>query len=111
MTVFGSMNMSNITFENRTSSGTLGEWSKPKAYRIHLLITKDADGIYSAVALNLPGAGSCGDTEEEAIENAREASRGILESYLEAGDEIPWKDSSTAEIPFGAEQRRIIVNV
>lgn len=62
------------------------------------------------MVLNLPGAGSCGATEEEAIENAKEAVSGVIESYLEAGEEIPWKDSSSESIPAGATHKWIIVN-
>ena len=81
-----------------------------RAYRCHLLIVRDEEGGYSAVVLNLPGAGSCGDTEEDAIENSREAIAGVLESYLEAGVEIPWVDSSSEEIPTGGKQLWITVN-
>ncbi len=87
------------------------DWHQAKAYRVHVLVTKDDEGVYSAVALNLPGAGSCGGTEEEAMENVREAIRGVVESYQDAGEEIPWEDTSEAVIPFGAEQKWIIVNV
>jgi predicted RNase H-like HicB family nuclease len=86
------------------------DWRPTKAYKVHILITKDDEGTYSAVALNLPGAGSCGETEEEAVENAKEAVLGVVESYLEAGEEIPWKDTSNIEIPFGAEQKWIVVH-
>ena len=58
----------------------------PKSpYRCHLAISRDEDGSVSVVVLNLPGAGSCGKTEEEAIANAREAIQGVIESYLEDG--------------------------
>ena len=53
------------------------------------LIAEEGGG-FSAVALNLPGTGSCGDTEQEALGNFKEAARGALASYLEAGDAIPW---------------------
>ena len=83
---------------------------KSRAFRCHLLIARDEEGGYSAIVLNLPGAGSCGDTEEIAIENAREAIAGVLESYLEADEEIPWVDSSAEEIPTGAKHLWITVN-
>lgn len=86
------------------------EWKTTKGFRIHLLITKDDEGVYSAVALNLPGVGSCGDTEEEAVQNAKIAAQGTLESYAADGEKIPWKDTSDAAIPFGAEQKWIIVH-
>ena len=103
--------------ENEPSSSTAkiapapGERNEPKGHKIHLLTTKDETGVYSAIALNLPGAGSCGDTEDEAIENAREAIRAVIETYEYGGEDIPWKDSSAEEIPFGAKQKWIIVHV
>ena len=87
------------------------KWITGNAYRIHLLITCDEGGGYSAVAMNLPGAGSCGDTTEEAVENAKEAVRGILESYEEDGEEIPWKDTASERIPPTAAQKWIVVDV
>ena len=88
------------------------EWHSSKGYRIHVLLTKDEDDMdsFSAVVLNLPGAGSSGATEEEALENAKEAVRGVLEEYKASGRDIPWKDSSTISIPPGAKQKWIILN-
>jgi predicted RNase H-like HicB family nuclease len=74
------------------------------------MITKDDYECYSAVILNLPGTGSCGETEEEAIENAKEAARAAIEEYEESGRPIPWKDSSTIEIPAGAKHKRVILD-
>ena len=85
-------------------------WKKSNAYRIHLLITVEEGEGFSAIALNLPGAGSCGDTEKEAVENAKEAVSGVLEAYQESGDAIPWKDTSGVEIPAEAKQRWIILD-
>ena len=53
------------------------------------LIPED-DGSFSAVVINLPGVGSCGDTEAEAIENVKEAMTGVLEEYTESGEDVPW---------------------
>jgi predicted RNase H-like HicB family nuclease len=64
-------------------------WKKANGYRIVLQITKESDGRFSAVALNLPGAGSCGDTAAEAEANAKEAILAAIESY---GDYIPWTE-------------------
>jgi predicted RNase H-like HicB family nuclease len=85
-------------------------WLPSKSHRFHVLTTKDDDGIYSAVALNLPGVGSCGDTEEEAMANLREAIAGALQTYAAIGEAVPWKDTTSEEIPFGAEQKWIMVN-
>ena len=83
----------------------------PRAFRCHLAITADGDGICSAVALNLPGVGSSGAFESEAIANAREAATGVIESCLDEGEQIPWVDETTYEIPDGANQKWILVNV
>ena len=81
-----------------------------QSYRVHVLITRDEDDTYSAVALNLPGAGSCGSSEEEAMENFQEAIRGVLESYADGDGTIPWQESVSEDIPFGAKHKWIIVD-
>src|ERR1700686_5228196 len=73
----------------------------PETYRVYLRTIPEEDGGYSTIAINLPGAGSCGDTEEESIANAKEAITGVLESYQESGDPIPWQPVS--EIISGAK--------
>jgi predicted RNase H-like HicB family nuclease len=96
--------------ENTAITLSGGGWRPGKGYRLHLLILKDDENSYSAVALNLPGAGSCGDSIEEAVENAKEAISGVLEEYNSSGVPIPWKDSSAVEIPLGAIQKWIIID-
>jgi predicted RNase H-like HicB family nuclease len=80
----------------------------PSVYRCHLAILREDDGTFSAVVLNLPGAGSCGDSEEDAVANTREAVAGVIESYLSDGQEIPWEDDYS--IPEGAKQKWILVD-
>lgn len=80
------------------------------AFRLNVLILKEDDGTFSGIVLNLPGAGSCGASEVEVIENVREAVGGLIESYRAAGDAIPWKDTSGAEIPAGAKQKWILMD-
>jgi predicted RNase H-like HicB family nuclease len=87
------------------------DWaSTPNSYRCHVCVTRDEDGAFSAVVLNLPGCGSCGDTQEEALDNVREAILGVIESHIEAGEEIPWVDSMQSKIPKGAYAIWIVVN-
>ncbi|MCD4727483.1 MAG: type II toxin-antitoxin system HicB family antitoxin [Pirellulales bacterium] len=86
------------------------EWDKQKAYRCHVSMVQEEDGCFSAIVLNLPGAGSCGDSEEEALENVREAVLGVIESHVEAGEEIPWLGLDEYEIPKGAPTKWILVN-
>ncbi|RTK97735.1 MAG: hypothetical protein EKK64_00540 [Neisseriaceae bacterium] len=57
---------------------------------LNISIEKDNDGVYSAIILNLPGCGSCGETEQEAILNAQEAVSGVIEDYQENNERVPW---------------------
>jgi predicted RNase H-like HicB family nuclease len=83
----------------------------PNSYRCHVALLREDDGTFSAIVLNLPGTGSCGDTEEEAIANAREAAAGVIESYIHDHESIPWVDETKYTFPEGAKQRWILVNV
>jgi predicted RNase H-like HicB family nuclease len=67
------------------------------AYRCLIAMVREEHGGYSAIVVNLPGCGSCGDSEEEAIENVKEAIQGTIESYIEAGKDIPWVDPTLEE--------------
>jgi len=49
---------------------------------------------YAAYCPELPGCASCGDTEEEALENIREA----VELYLEPDESVMEKPSKIVEI-------------
>jgi predicted RNase H-like HicB family nuclease len=79
-------------------------------YRCHVGLIREDDGSFSAIVLNLPGAGSCGDTEEEALQNVREAVLGVIESHLDAGEEVPWTDSASEDIPADATHKWIDVS-
>ena len=78
-------------------------------YRCLIALVREEDGDYSAIVVNLPGCGSCGDSEEEAIENVKEAIRGTIESYVEAGEDIPWVDPNLEEKPEGTVRTTWIV--
>ncbi len=83
----------------------------PKRYRCHLAIIREEDGAFSAVVLNLPGAGSCGDTEAAAVANAREAASAVIAEYLDSEDgAIPWLPIEQYEIPEDAKQKWIVVD-
>jgi predicted RNase H-like HicB family nuclease len=81
----------------------------PSSYRCHFAIVKDEEGSFSVTVLNLPGAGSCGDTEEEAVENAKQAAISTIESYLADGEEIPWV-ACDYDIPAGAKLKWVLVD-
>lgn len=80
------------------------------SYRCHLAILRDEDSGFSAIVLNLPGAGSCGDTEEEAIVNAHEAVTGVIQSYIDDGLEIPWQTPGSYPIPESSIEKWISVD-
>lgn len=86
------------------------DWRAAAGHRLHLLIIKEGDGTFSAVVLNLPGTGSCGETEEEATANAKDAARAALDVYHDSGEEIPWKDTAAVAIPAGAKQKWVILD-
>ena len=53
-------------------------WNRKEAHRFRILVTKDEDGVFSAIVLNLPGTGSCGSTEEERWTMSRRPYAGLL---------------------------------
>jgi antitoxin HicB len=61
-------------------------------YKCPVLLITEKEGGFSAVSANLPGVGSQGETEEEALANFEEAMAGALASYREHGEEIPWTE-------------------
>ena len=100
--------MSNILFDGPvTFSDPI---FNPAIYRCHICITREPEGDFSVIVLNLPGCGSCGATKEEAIRNVREAIRGVIASHIEAGEEIPWCNSMSCDIPDDSDQKWIVVN-
>ena len=70
--------------------------SMPKCILAANLRCTQEDGSFSAVVLNLPGAGSCGDTEEDALNNARKPFAGLLNLTESQDEDIPWCDVNEA---------------
>jgi len=104
--------MSIVEVENTAGRGEIkDEWGqRDSSYRCHICAVREEDGTFSVLVLNLPGCGSCGDTKEQAQQNVREAILGVIESYREAGEEIPWKDTTSNDLPKDCEHKWIIVN-
>ena len=79
-----------------------------------MAIVKELEGGFSIVVLNLKGCGSCGDTEEEAVTNVRDAINEVRESFKDDSEEVPWVDtvdtSGYEEVPAGATLRWIVVD-
>ncbi len=102
--------MSTTFLENANKETTFHWAESPNGYRCEICVIREDDGTFSVVVTNLPGCGSCGASEAEAIENAKEAIRGVIESYLDDPGEIPWVDST--DIPEGTIRKTtIVVNV
>lgn len=79
-----------------------------RQFRCHIAVLREADGSFSSIVLNLPGVGSCGDSEESSIDNACDAVRAAVESYEELGEKVPW--ITNYDVPEGAKLRRILVD-
>ena len=78
-------------------------------YRVPVYFQPEPDGSYSVFAANLPGCASQGDTREEAERNIAEALVGVLRTYHERGEPVPWRDDK--DEPFWAKVFHVIVEV
>lgn len=78
-------------------------------YRCHVALVVEEEGGFSAVVLNLPGVGSCGETEQETLLNVCEAAQAVIESYLTDEQEIPWINDY--KIPWCLKTKWINVQV
>ncbi len=100
---------------SRTSSNTQtiiasGTWiSPPKGFRwIRVWLEREDAGGFSVHVPSLPGAASQGETEEEALANITEALGGVLESYRDDHQPVPWGPYS-GRCPVGMIERHIAV--
>jgi antitoxin HicB len=89
------------------------ETNGKKFYECHIWICPESEGGFSVMLPFLPGVVSQGETIPEAIENIREAFRGIAEDYKENGEKMPWiKDGNYYyEKPIDVIEKWIVVNV
>jgi len=62
--------------------------SKTLKFKVRIVIEKDDPG-YHAFAPSLPGLHMPGDTQKEAISNAKEAAALMLKCMIQDGDSIP----------------------
>lgn len=75
-------------------------------YVVPIDLIREEDGRFSAIAPNLPGVASFGDTKEQAVDHVIEAMQGALEAY--GSDSIPWTEPGPPDAD--AERRRIVVD-
>ncbi len=66
----------------------MGEKKPMLEFRIEVIIEPDGT-TFHAYCPALKGLHTCGDTEEEALQNARDAAMAYLESLIKHGDPIP----------------------
>ena len=57
-------------------------------FRVEVIVEPDEIGFH-AYCPALKGLHTCGDTEEEAVQNAKDAAIAYLESLIKHGDPIP----------------------
>jgi predicted RNase H-like HicB family nuclease len=86
-------------------------WQKfGRAYECPVLLCPEGEGGFSVHALTLPGAISQGETEQEALDNIKEAILGLIEEHFARGNAIPWRAVEVDDIPKDAKKRWILVN-
>jgi len=79
------------------------------SYHCRVYLEEDTEeGGFTIVAASLPGAISEGESVGEAMENFKEAFRGLLEMYAEAGEAVPWEE---VERPSNSIERVVLVDV
>ncbi len=81
-----------------------------RAYECRVLLCPEEGGGYSALALQLPGVASEGDTKSDALANVAEAFRGAISVYLDEAGEIPWTDAKR-ERSADSEEYWLLVDV
>lgn len=66
-----------------------------KVLKYRIVLKKDPDeGVYIVSVPTLPGCHTFGKTVEEAIEMAKEAIEGYIETLMDLGKEVPTEDGS-----------------
>ena len=79
-------------------------------YRFYVHLMENEEGGFSAIVLNLPGAGSSGSTEVEALERVQEAISGVIEEYAETGEELPFDNSYRSALPTIGKFKWIVMH-
>jgi predicted RNase H-like HicB family nuclease len=74
------------------------------------VLIPEEDGRYSAIARDLPGVASQGETIAEAVSNIREAFIGAMEVFEEEKLPVPWSRDHF-KIPHDAQHKWILVDV
>ena len=78
-------------------------------HELRIALIPEKEGGFSAIARDLPGIASQGDTIEKAIENVREACAGALDHVRTNSVNIPWAIGHF-EAPNHAKERWVLVD-
>lgn len=78
-----------------------------RACTVHLI--PEEDGGYSAIAADLPGVASQGETEQEALDNIREAYASAIRCYKQHGKTVPWLNTPEPSEP-GSVTRSVVIH-
>ncbi|MCJ7832760.1 MAG: type II toxin-antitoxin system HicB family antitoxin [Deltaproteobacteria bacterium] len=60
-----------------------------KTYILKVSLTHEEDGRWSAVVADLPGCSSWGYTQQEALDNIKDAAEIYVEDMIDSGKEFP----------------------
>ena len=60
-----------------------------KSYLFRIVLIEEDDGRWSAEVPSLPGCATCGNTQEEALTNIRDAVEAYIRDMQKAGERIP----------------------
>ena len=60
-----------------------------KSYLFRIVLIEEDDGRWSAEVPILPGCATCGNTQEEALTNIRDAVEAYIRDMQKAGEHIP----------------------
>jgi predicted RNase H-like HicB family nuclease len=66
--------------------------------KFHVTLQKEPEGGYVVRCLELPGALSQGETEDEALANVKEAILTILDMMREQGEPVPTQPAEIREL-------------
>lgn len=82
---------------NIRSAGEFIDMQGRTAHICRAILIPDEEGGFTAIARNLPGVVSEGDTFDEAIRNIKDAFENALIAYAEQGMPIPWYHGKSTE--------------
>ncbi|MHB0955903.1 MAG: type II toxin-antitoxin system HicB family antitoxin [Pirellulaceae bacterium] len=92
---------------HKPASRDIHDFRTANVFQLRVILIPEDNG-YSALARDLPGVASQGNTIQEAVENIREAGIGAIEVYKDEGIPIPWT-ADHVDVPTDALQRWILI--